>query len=148
VNIELALHVGELVPKVEGDASQLDQVFMNLCVNARDAMPAGGRLTIETQQVTLNNEYVVSHPWVGAGEYVVVTVSDTGVGMPGEVLERVFEPFFTTKESSTGTGLGLAVVYGIVRQHEGMIQCYSGQGVGTTFKVYLPAHAERPPNTE
>jgi len=127
------------LPLIEGDASQLDQVFMNLFINARDAMPDGGRLTIETEQVLVNGDYVRSHPWAKSGRYVLTTVTDTGVGMTREVLDRVFEPFFSTKAPRTGTGLGLAVAYGVVQQHRGMLQCYSEPGVGTTFKVYIPA---------
>jgi two-component system, cell cycle sensor histidine kinase and response regulator CckA len=138
-NIRLDLIEAARLPLVEGDASQLDQVFMNLFINARDAMPDGGRLTVETEQVLVNGAYTESHPWAKAGRYVLVTVTDTGVGMSREVLERVFEPFFTTKAARSGTGLGLAVAYGIVRQHRGMLHCYSELGVGTTFKIYLPA---------
>jgi two-component system, cell cycle sensor histidine kinase and response regulator CckA len=131
---------GAHLPTVLSDANQFDQVFMNLSVNARDAMPEGGRLSIESEQVVLNSEYVAAHPWAKPGRYVLVTVSDTGLGMPADVLERVFEPFFTTKDSSVGTGLGLAVAYGIVQQHGGMMHAYSEVGVGSTFKVYLPAY--------
>jgi signal transduction histidine kinase/CheY-like chemotaxis protein len=138
-NIRLDLIEAARLPLVEGDASQLDQVFMNLFINARDAMPDGGRLTVETEQVLVNGAYTESHPWAKAGRYVLVTVTDTGVGMSRELLERVFEPFFTTKAAGSGSGLGLAVAYGIVRQHRGMLHCYSEVGVGTTFKVYLPA---------
>ena len=128
------------LPLVEGDASQLDQVFMNLCINAREAMPAG-KITIETEQVLLNGEFVAAHPWAATGRYVLVTVADTGTGMPKEVLERVFEPFFTTKKERGGTGLGLAVAYGLVRQHCGLLHCYSEPGVGTVFKIHLPVYA-------
>ena len=131
---------GAHLPTVLSDANQFDQVFMNLSVNARDAMPDGGRLTIESEQVVLNHEYVMAHPWAKTGRYVAITVSDTGLGMPADVLERVFEPFFTTKDASVGTGLGLAVAYGIVQQHGGMMHAYSELGVGSTFKVYLPAY--------
>src|SRR6185369_15612804 len=123
------------------DASQLDQVFMNLCINAREAMPAGGKITIETEQVLLNADFVAAHPWAATGRYVLVTVTDTGTGMPREVMDRVFEPFFTTKKERGGTGLGLAVAYGVVRQHRGLLHCYSEPGVGTVFKVYLPVYA-------
>jgi len=136
VDLILSAHL----PTVLSDANQFDQVFMNLSVNARDAMPAGGRLTIESEQVVLNGEYVQAHPWAKTGRYVAITVSDTGVGMPADVVERVFEPFFTTKGASVGTGLGLAVAYGIVQQHGGMMHAYSEVGVGSTFKVYLPAY--------
>ncbi len=129
---------GARLPLVEADASQLDQVFMNLCINARDAMPAGGRLTLETEQVVINGAYAATHPWAQPGRYVLITVTDTGVGMSRDILERIFEPFFTTKREQQGTGLGLAVCYGIVRQHGGMLNCYSEVNVGTTFKIYLP----------
>ncbi|MFZ5889670.1 MAG: ATP-binding protein [Myxococcota bacterium] len=138
-NIGIDIIQAHGLPLIEGDSSQIDQVFMNLFVNARDAMQDGGRLTIETEQVVVNGRYTEAHPWARAGRYVLVTVTDTGSGMPREVLDRVFEPFFTTKGNRKGTGLGLAVAYGIVRQHRGMLHCYSEVGVGTTFKVYLPA---------
>ena len=138
-NVRLDLIEAAHLPLIDGDASQLDQVFMNLLINARDAMPDGGRLTVETEQVVVNGAYTESHPWAKAGRYVLVTVTDTGVGMSREVVERVFEPFFSTKAPRSGTGLGLAVAYGIVLQHRGMLHCYSEVGVGSTFKVYLPA---------
>ena len=138
-NIEIDMIEAAGLSLIEGDGSQIDQVFMNLLINARDAMPYGGRLTIETQQVLVNGHFAVTHPWAKSGRYVLVTITDNGVGMSREVQERVFEPFFTTKGPRVGTGLGLAVVYGIVRQHRGMVHCYSEEGIGTTFKVYLPA---------
>jgi len=138
--ITLELIEGVRLPLVEGDASQLDQVFMNLCINAREAMPDGGKITIETEQVLLNADFVAAHPWATSGRYVLVTVTDTGIGMPREVVDRVFEPFFTTKKERGGTGLGLAVAYGVVRQHGGLLHCYSEVGVGTVFKVYLPVY--------
>ncbi|HKO52111.1 MAG TPA: ATP-binding protein [Polyangiaceae bacterium] len=139
-NLSVDLIAGAHLPTVLSDANQLDQVFMNLSVNSRDAMPEGGRLTIESEQVVLNGEYVAAHPWAKTGRYVLITVADTGLGMPPEILDRVFEPFFTTKDASVGTGLGLAVAYGIVQQHGGMMHAYSEVGVGSTFKVYLPAY--------
>jgi signal transduction histidine kinase len=129
---------GAHLPLVEGDAGQLDQVFMNVCINARDAMPAGGRLTIETEHVLVNGKYTEAHPWAKPGRYVLITVTDTGSGMAPEEVERVFEPALTTKDGQVAAGLGLAVTYGIVRQHNGMLHCYSEVGVGTTFKIYLP----------
>ena len=139
--ITIELIEGLRLPLVEGDTSQLDQVFMNLCINAREAMPDGGKITLETEQVLLNADFVAAHPWASLGRYVLVTVTDTGSGMPREVMERIFEPFFTTKRERGGTGLGLAVAYGVVRQHGGLLHCYSEPGVGTVFKIYLPVYA-------
>jgi signal transduction histidine kinase/ActR/RegA family two-component response regulator len=137
-SIVIDLIEGKGLPFTEGDSGQIDQVFMNLFINARDAMSEGGRLTIETEQVVVNGKYAESHPWAKPGRYVLVTVTDTGTGITREVMERVFEPLFTTKGSRAGTGLGLATAYGIVQQHRGMLHCYSEVGVGTSFKVYLP----------
>ncbi len=134
-----AQHLGT----VHADPGQLAQVLMNLCANARDAMPEGGTITIETGTVVVNDEFIASHPWTTPGSFVLLTVSDTGEGMDEATLKRVFEPFFTTKAPGRGTGLGLASVYGIIKQHGGFIHAYSEPGHGTTFKIYLPVVERR-----
>jgi signal transduction histidine kinase len=123
------------------DAHQIEQVLMNLATNARDAMPKGGSLIITTEQIRLDEQYVKFHGYGRPGSYAIVTVSDTGAGMDDQTRQKIFEPFYTNKEVGKGTGLGLAVVYGIIKQHEGHINVYSEPGMGTTFSIYLPVIA-------
>lgn len=127
------------IRRVHADVGQMEQVILNLCVNARDAMPEGGDLLIETGRLNADASYREMHPQVEEGEYTLLSVTDTGVGMEPEVAARIFEPFFTTKEKGKGTGLGLSMVYGILRQHGGYIHAYSEVGQGTTFKALIPA---------
>jgi signal transduction histidine kinase/CheY-like chemotaxis protein len=143
-DIELVTILEPPIASVRVDPSQFEQVIVNLAVNARDAMPEGGRLTVETRNVTLDEHFVARHPGAAQGKYIELAVTDTGVGMDRETLGRLFEPFFTTKPTGQGTGLGLAICYGIVRQAGGYIWAYSEPGRGTTFKIYLPRVEETP----
>jgi PAS domain S-box-containing protein len=139
-DIDMAWIPGEKMWPVKIDPAQIDQVLANLCVNARDAIADVGKVTIETGNIVFDEEYCKEHAGFVPGEYTLLTVSDNGCGMNAETLENIFEPFFTTKESDKGTGLGLATVYGVVKQNNGFINVYSEPGQGTTFRIYLPRH--------
>jgi signal transduction histidine kinase/CheY-like chemotaxis protein len=136
-DIEMVMMLDPSVGNIKADPGQIEQIVMNLVINARDAMPNGGTITIETQEIELDEEYTRSHVEVAPGTYIVLCVTDTGKGMTPEIMEKIFDPFFTTKKKGAGTGLGLSTVYGIVKQHNGHIYVYSELGSGTVFKVYF-----------
>ncbi len=141
-DVEVSVKCDDNLRAVFADAAQIEQVVMNLAVNARDAMPQGGKLIIETNNVELDKSYCQQYPYVQPGKYVQIRVSDDGCGMDEETKARIFEPFFTTKEIGKGTGLGLSMAYGIVKQHDGHINVYSEAGFGTSFKIYLPVYEQ------
>jgi PAS domain S-box-containing protein len=141
-DIELKLYLAHQEASVLADASQIDQVLMNLAINAKDAMPDGGTLIIETELVEIDEAYVRQHVFAQPGQYMLLSMTDTGKGMDAKTKGKIFEPFYTTKEVGKGSGLGLAMVYGIIKQHNGYINVYSEPGKGTTFKLYLPVVAQ------
>ncbi len=147
-DIEMKAALAPDLHAARADPTQIEQVVMNLCLNARDAMPRGGRMTVETENAELGEDYYRNHSYARPGRYVRLTVSDTGQGMDAATLEHIFDPFFTTKEPGKGTGLGLATVYGVVKQHGGFLHVYSEPGQGTAFHIYLPAATEPIPEAE
>ncbi|MGD9707513.1 MAG: ATP-binding protein, partial [Candidatus Delongbacteria bacterium] len=140
--IDIVTKIRPNIDMVKADRGQVDQIIMNLVVNARDAMPKGGKIIIETMNVALDDNYIKKYSDIKPGNYVMLAVTDTGSGMSKETVDKIFEPFFTTKGIGKGTGLGLSTVYGIVRQSGGYIYCYSEPGKGTAFKIYLPVAEE------
>jgi CheY-like chemotaxis protein len=143
-NIKMVFDLEQDLGRVKVDPHQIDQVLLNLAVNARDAMPDGGTLTIATANIAFEKDSLPPHSEIAPGSYVVLSVTDTGVGMDEEIKSRLFEPFFSTKENGKGTGLGLAMVYGIVKQNGGCISVYSEPGLGTVFRLYLPRTDDKP----
>ncbi len=127
---------------INADSTQVHQVLLNLCINARDAMPEGGRLTLSAENLSIGEDGADMLGKVNAGKYVVMTVADSGTGIPPEIIDKIFDPFFTTKETGKGTGLGLSTVLGIVKSHDGFLKVYSEPGKGSTFKIFLPANAD------
>jgi len=146
-NIQTRANLAPDLAIVRAVPLQVEQVLMNLCINARDAMPAGGTLIVETSNATLDETFCVREPLAHPGQHAVLSVSDTGTGMDAATLERIFEPFFTTKEPGKRTGLGLATVYGIVREHGGFVQVSSEPGMGSNFRAYLPVSRDSPAPT-
>jgi len=143
-NIALDFRPANEVGTIMADPGQIEQILINLSLNARDAMPSGGTLLIETETVSIDAEFISQHPWAKQGKFTHLSVSDEGTGISSEALEHIFEPFYTTKPEGEGTGLGLAVVFGIVQQHEGFIHAYSEPGAGSHFNVYLPTVDQAP----
>ena len=137
-DVEVKIITSATSDTIHADSNAIEQILLNLCINANDAMPRGGKITIETSNITIDETFSDLPPWIKPGSYVLLTVSDSGIGMTKKTKERIFEPFFTTKEPQKGTGLGLSVTYGLVKQHNGMIHVYSEINKGTIFKVYLP----------
>ncbi|MBN1572852.1 MAG: PAS domain S-box protein [Deltaproteobacteria bacterium] len=137
-SVKIETHYEEEVKPIKGDRGQLEQCLLNLCINAREAMKVGGKIVIETQNVYLEDNYATNHIEAGTGDYVMMSVSDTGVGIPAKIKERIFEPFFTTKSDKGGTGMGLATLYGIIKNHGGFVNVYSEEGKGSVFKLYFP----------
>jgi len=143
-DIEMVTLQGGPLGRVKADPGQVEQILMNLVINARDAMPQGGRLTLETANAEIDRTFTWQNPGSRAGSYVLLAVRDTGTGMDADVQSHIFEPFFTTKETGKGTGLGLATVYGIVKQNEGYISVESAKGRGSVFRIYFPRVEEAP----
>jgi CheY-like chemotaxis protein len=143
-DIAIQTFLGKGVWSIRGDEGNIEQVVMNLSINARDAMPKGGKLFIKTENVTIDGEYCRQYNAGRPGRFVCLSISDTGTGMDKHTQEHIFEPFFTTKDAGKGTGLGLSVVFGIVQQHQGWVNVYSEPGHGATFKVYFPASSAMP----
>jgi CheY-like chemotaxis protein len=143
-DVEISVKLDSNLGSVKADPAQMERVIMNLAVNARDAMPEGGKLILETANAELDASYINRHTAAVAGKYVMLAISDTGVGIDKEIQSKIFDPFFTTKASGKGTGLGLATVYGIVNQSGGYVWVYSEMGKGATFKIYLPLVEAKP----